>query len=295
MTLLVIGGTSRVGQVLVPLALPTRVVRVATRDPHSATARKLSEAGAQIVTADLRNAASLQSACAGVDTVVASAHGFPGVKGNDVRSVDLAGHRRLIKVAVSCGIKRFIYVSALGAGPNVPVDLFRAKWTIEQDLAASTLAWTVLRASPFMESWAALVGQPILDRGRTTVFGRGTNPINFVSAGDVARLALRLADDPGAVNQVVVIGGPENLTMLEVITRFERATGRKAVVRHVPLPVMRIMRDTVGRMIAPLGRQIAAGILLDTAPMTFDPTPTLMRWPMELTTLDMVIARTIGH
>lgn len=295
MTMLIVGGTSRVGQVLVPAALATSAVRVATRDPQSATARKLVDAGAQIVTADLRDAASLQSACAGVETVVASAHGFPGTKGNDVQSVDLAGHRSLIKAAVASGVKRFVYISARGAGPDVPVDLFRAKWAIEQDLAASSLAWTVLRASPFMEFWAALVGRPILDRGRTTVFGRGTNPINFVSAGDVARLAVRLADDPGAVNQIVEIGGPENFTMLEVIARFERAAGRKARVRHVPLAVMRVMHNTVGRVIKPLGRQIGAGILMDTAPMTFDPAPTLMRWPMDLTTLDMVIARAMAR
>lgn len=295
MTLLVVGGTSRVGQVLVSAALVTRTVRVATRDPQSATARAFSNAGAQIISADLRSAASLRAACAGVDTVVASAHGFPGTRGNDVQSVDLAGHRSLIKAAVASGVKRFIYISALGAGPDVPVDLFRAKWAIEQDLAGSGLAWTALRASAFMEFWAALVGRPILDHGRTTIFGRGTNPINFVSAGDVAHLALRLADDPAGVDQIVEIGGPENLTMLEVVARFEHAAGRKARVRHVPLPVMRAMRSTLGHVIKPLGRVIDAGILMDTATLTFDPAPTLMRWPMRLTVLDEVIARAMAH
>jgi uncharacterized protein YbjT (DUF2867 family) len=295
MTLLVVGGTSRVGQVLVPSALATRTVRVATRDPQSTAAKTLGKAGAQIVAADLRNMVSLQSACAGMETVVASAHGFPGAKGNDVQSVDLAGHRNLIKAAVASGVERFIYISALGAGPDVPVDLFRAKWAIEQALAASGLAWTALRASAFMEFWATLVGQPILEHGRTTVFGRGTNPINFVSAGDVSCLALRLADDPAAVNQVVAIGGPENLTMLEVVARFERAADRKARIRHVPLPVMRALRGTVGHVIKPLGRLLSAGILMDTAPLTFDPAPTLMRWPMKLTMLDEVIARAVAH
>ena len=295
MTLLVVGGTSRVGQVLVPAALATMVVRVATRDPQSPTARKFRDAGAQIVAADLRNEASLRSACAGMETVMASAHGFPGAKGNDVQSVDLAGHRSLIKAAVACGVKRFIYISALGLGPDVPVDLFRAKWAIEHDLAVSGLAWTALRASAFMEFWAALVGQPILDHGRTTIFGRGINPINFVSAADVGRLALRLADDPGAVNQIVEIGGPENLTMLEVVARFERAAGRRARVRHVPLPVMRAMRGTVGHVIKPLGRLLSAGIRMDTAPMAFDPAPTLLRWPMKLTTLDEVIALAVDR
>lgn len=294
MTMLVVGGTSHVGRVLVPAALATRAVRVATRDSQSLVARQLADAGAQIVAADLRNLGSLQSACAGVQTVVASAHGFPGTKGNDVQSVDLIGHVNLVKAAVDAGVTRFIYISAVGVGPDAPVDLFRAKWQVEQELAASGLAWTCLRAAAFMESWAALVGQPVLDRGSTTVFGLGTNPISFVSAGDVARLALRLADDPGAVNQVVELGGPENLTMLQVVERFERAAGRKAKVRHVPRAMMRIMLASLGRMIKPLGRQIAAGIFIDTAPMTVDSTLTLKRWPMELTTLDQVIERSMA-
>jgi NADH dehydrogenase len=290
MTLLVIGGTSKVGQVLVPLALRTRKVRVATRSPGSGVALALGAAGAELVQADLRDPASLERALRGVTQVVASAHGFPGSRGNDVQNVDLAGHRSLIEAARRAGVGRFLYISAVGARPDAPVDLFRAKWEIEQRLAASGLPWTSLRATAFMEFWAELVGRPVLEKGWTVLLGGGRNPINFVSAGDVARLALTLLDDPGAVGQVVELGGPENLTLEEVATRFGRAAGRAPMVRRVPLPVLRFLRATLGCAVRPVGRVLGASILTDTEDMTFDPSPTLARWPMRLTSLDELIA-----
>jgi NADH dehydrogenase len=287
----VIGGTSKVGQVLVPLALRSRKVRVATRAPGSEVARALGAAGAELVTADLRDPASLERALRGVTQVVASAHGFPGSRGNDVQSVDLAGHHALIEAAGRAGVERFLYVSAVGARPDAEVDLFRAKWEIEQRLASSALPWTSLRATAFMEFWAELVGRPVLQKGSTVILGGGRNPINFVSAGDVARLALTLLDDPGAVREVVELGGPENLSMEEVAERFGRAAGRAPRVRRVPLPVLRLLRATLGRAVRPAGRVLGASIVTDTEDMTFDPSPTLARWPMRLTSLDEVISR----
>lgn len=285
--LLIIGGTSKVGTALVPMAVDSRRVSVATRTPESPAARSLAGMGAEIVHADLRDRASLDRALNGVTQVVASAHGFRGTKGNGVQSVDDAGHRALIDAAQRTGVGRFVYISAVGAGPHVPVDLYRAKWAIEQALVASKLRWTSVRATPFMESWAALVGRPVLTRGRTTVFGRGDNPINFVSAGDVAVLTHRLLDDPSAVGEIIEIGGPENLSMNEVVERF--AAGRPPKVTHVPRWAMKMIAATVGRLDRPLGRQFAAGLLMDTAPMAFDPAPVLARWPIDLTPLASVI------
>ena len=41
-----------------------------------------------------------------------------------------------------------------------------------------------------METWAGLVGEPLVETGKTRIFGRGGNPINFVSADDVARSSI---------------------------------------------------------------------------------------------------------
>ena len=287
--LLVVGGTSKVGHVLVPLALRRGPVRVATRTPDSPTARLLAAAGAEVVEADLRDRASLTRAVKGATEVVASAHGFPGTPGNDVETVDRAGHRNLIGAARSAGANRFLYISAVGASPDHPVDLFRAKYEIEQALVNSDLEWTVLRATAFMEFWAALVGDPIRSTGKATVFGKGENPINFVSARDVARLALTMLDDPSTIRDVVELGGPENLSMNEVAHRIGVLVGKRPKVRHVPVGAMKLAKATAGRFSKPTGRLIAAGIEMDTQPMAFDPAATLERWPMTLTSLDDVV------
>jgi hypothetical protein len=91
-----------------------------------------------------------------------------------------------------------------------------------------------LRAAAFMEIWAAMVGEPILKTGKTTIFGRGNNPINFVSAEDVAKFCVIALQDPQARNQVIEIGGPENLTFNQVAELFGKASGRPAKKNHVP-------------------------------------------------------------
>jgi hypothetical protein len=91
-----------------------------------------------------------------------------------------------------------------------------------------------LRAAVFMEFWAAMVGEPILKTGKTTIFGRGDNPINFVSAEDMAKFCVIALQDPQARNQVIEVGGPENLTFNQVAELFEKASGRPAKKNHVP-------------------------------------------------------------
>lgn len=44
------------------------------------------------------------------------------------------------------------------------------------------------------------------------MFGRGDNPVNFVSAADVAALTALTVTDPGLRGQVLELGGPDNLT-----------------------------------------------------------------------------------
>jgi NADH dehydrogenase len=137
-----------------------------------------------------------------------------------------------------------------------------------------------------MEFWAALVGDPIMKTGKTTIFGRGKNPINFVSVDDVACYALIALDDPSVRNQIIEIGGPENLSMNQVAELFERIAGHTAKKTHVPLPMMRVMSATMRPFNPPLSRQIAAGVFMDTADMTFDPSQTLQKYPVQLTRLE---------
>jgi len=72
-----------------------------------------------------------------------------------------------------------------------------------------------------MELWAMLVGASILRGQKALIFGRDTNPINFVSVEDVAYLAVAALEDPPVGEPVLEIGGPQNLTLMAVARLIE--------------------------------------------------------------------------
>jgi len=125
-----------------------------------------------------------------------------------------------------------------------------------------------------METWAAIMSRMLQSSGKIVVFGRGDNPVNFVSATDVAALIARAVTDPGLRCQVMELGGPDNLTFNQVAAFLQEATGRHAPVRHIPRPALRAMAWLTAGLKPALARQARAALAMDTLDMTFDPTPT---------------------
>lgn len=286
--ILIVGASGRLGGIVARRLLAQgKPVRAMSRTPT--TLAHLREHGAEVVAGDLRDPASLARACQGADAVFAAAHAFPGSGENDPRRVDLAGNRRLVDAARTAGVRHFVLTSILGTSPTHPIDLFRYKYQAEQYLRASGLSHTILRPTAFMELWATIIGEPILQRGKTMIFGRGANPINFVSVEDVARFALIALEDPRARGRAIEIGGPENLSFMDFAGTFERVTGRTASKRHIPLPMMRVMRLLMRPINPAFSRQIATGMYMDTANVAFDPAPTLRDFPMTLARLEEVV------
>jgi NADH dehydrogenase len=176
-------------------------------------------------------------------------------------------------------IERFILMSVQGAVPNHPMELFRMKYLTEQQLQASGLPWTVIRPTAYMETWAALVGEPLLKTGKTTIFGRGDNPINFVSVYDIAQFVELAVTDPAMQGVMVEVGGPENITMRQVVQTFETVSGKHSTMNSVPLPVMRLLTVLMRPVKPALASQIQAGIVMDTLKNSFDSTETSRRYP----------------
>lgn len=286
--ILIVGASGRLGGSVARLLLASgKTVRVMTRT--SERVDDLTKLGADVVLADLREPTSLRQALRGVDTVFAAAHGYPGEDDNNPHTVDDLGMRCLIAVARATGVARFVFTSALGARVDNPVDFLRIKYDIEKNLRGSLLGYTILRPSSFMETWVDLLAKQIAKKGEFTIVGNGDNPINFVAVDDVARLAALVLDTPGSRGEVIEFGGPENLTLRQFAASVQEAVGHEAKTHHVPVPVARALA-VVYRVLNPaLGRQIAAGINMATADLTFDPTSTLKRFPVKLTRLEDVV------
>jgi NADH dehydrogenase len=295
--ILVVGSTSKVGKHAVPqLLMQGEKVRAMTRIPSGPDAENFGKLGAEVVQGDLRDPASLARACQGVEKVLALAHGFtPGQPDNNLHTVDEVGNRDLIDAAKTAGVQHFVFASILGVTADSPMDLFRIKYATEQYLQKSGLSYTILRAAAFMEFWAAMVGEPIIKAGKTTIFGKGDNPINFVSAEDVARFSVMALSDPRMRNEIIEIGGPENLTFNQVAGLFEKISGQPAKITHVPLPIMRVMRLMMRPFNPMLSVQITGGIIMDTENQACDMSATLQKFPVKLTRLEEVAQQMVSE
>lgn len=288
--ILIVGASGRLGSSVARQLLAIgKPVRAMSRTPEKL--ESLLALGAEIISGDLRDPDACVRACQGVDRVLAAAHAFNSAGENVPRAVDGAGNHQLIDAARQAGVAHFVFTSIHGARSDHPIDVFRFKYAAEQHLRASGLRYTILRPTAFMELWATILGEPIVQRGEALIFGRGANPNNFVSVDDVARFALlALADEPERA-QCIEVGGPENLTLLQFVETIERVSGRTAKKRHIPVPMMRAMAPLLRPFNPALSRQVATAVYMDTHDMTFDPTTTLERYPMRLARLEEVARR----
>jgi NADH dehydrogenase len=266
--ILLAGGTGHLGSVLAArLAASGGDVRILSRDPSRA--RKSLSEGVEVVSGDVRVPASLTAALAGVDGVISAVTGF-GPGGGGPRKVDFEGNANLIQAAEAAGVQHFVLVSIHGASSEHPMELYRAKFTAEQRLRESRLQWTIIRPTVFKELWAGIVGDPLLKSGTALVFGRGENPINFVSVHDVARVVEEAIIDRDPRGRTLEVGGPENLTLNRLVEIVAHSNGLPAKARHIPLAALRVGATALRPFKPDIAALLQAAVLMDTTDMSFD-------------------------
>jgi uncharacterized protein YbjT (DUF2867 family) len=182
----------------------------------------------------------------------------------------LEGNATLIEAAEAAGVRHFILMSIHGAGPEHPMELYRAKFMAEQRLRQSGLEWTIIRPTVFLELWAGIVGDPLLKSGTAMVFGRGENPINFVSVHEVAKRVEQAVTDQALRGRIVEVVGPENLTLNRLVGIVAQSNGMQAKARHIPLAVLRLGAAALRPIKPDIAGLLQAAVLMDTTDMSLE-------------------------
>lgn len=275
MTTLVVGATGMVGsEICTRLMAQGKAVRAlvrSTSDP--AKVSHLKALGIETMQGDLRNRASLEAACRGVETVMTTASSMPFTYKpgeNDIRTTDLAGEMSLIDAAKAAKVRHFVYTSFSG---NLDLDfpLRNAKRAVERYLKASGLTYTILRPSCFMEVWLSPAVGFDAANAKAVIYGDGTKPLSWITTRDVAAFAVASLENPAARNATLELGGPEALTPLQVVKIFEAAQGRKFDVQFVPADALKAQQiaatDPMQQSFAGLMRCVAAGDAIEMKEM----------------------------
>ena len=290
--ILVVGATGIVGgQVCARLAADDAEVRALVRttsDPEKVG--KLSDLGVEIVEGDLRDTASLDKACAGVDAVICTVSSMPfayqpGV--NDIETTDLVGATNLVDAAQHAGVKHFVYIS-FSSHLDLAFPLGLAKREVEARIKGSGMAYTILRPSFFMEVWLGPAAGFDPGNGTVTLYGDGTNPVSYIATADVAVFAAASLTVPAARNAILELGGPEALSQVEAKETFERALGRTIATQSVPVEALQAQ---LAEATDPMQQSFITLMLCVAKGDTIDMTSTLEQFPMQMTTVQQFAAR----
>jgi NADH dehydrogenase len=244
-------------------------VRALVRSTADAAKRRALEGlGVELVEGDLKDAASLARACAGVGAVISTASStLSRQAGDSIETVDHQGQLALVAAARQAGVERFVFVS-FRENPNIQFPLTVAKRAVERALKASGMAYTILQASYFMEVWLTPALGFDAASGKVRFYGDGNQPISWISYRDVARAAAAAVIENTGRNLVVELGGPQALSPREVVQMFEAAGAGEITTESIPATALQAQleaaTDSLQQTFAGLMLQYAAGDLIDT-------------------------------
>ena len=280
---LVVGATGLTGidicRRLIAAGRPVRALYRPTSNPERIA--ELERLGAEMVRGDLKDRASLDAACRGMESVISTATITQSrLPGDSIETVDRQGHTDLIDAASGAGVERFVYVSFRNAHVDYPLAL--AKGAVEEHLQHSGMIYTSLQGSWFNEVWLTPKFGFDYRIGEVKIYGEGENRISWVSYEDVARFAALSLDNPYAANAILEIGGPEPLSPLQVVAIFEDVTGREFSVEHVSTESLQAMRDNAED---PLQESFAGAMLHYASGDEIDMSETAAAFGLELVSI----------
>jgi NADH dehydrogenase len=282
--ILVVGATGLLGSEICQ-RLRARGLAVRAMVRQSADADRLEalrNAGVSFCWGDLKDTSSLREACFGVEAVISSASStFSRQEGDSIETVDRAGQLSLIDAARSAGVDHFTFVSIprnmLRESP-----LTRAKAEVARALADNGIGYTILAANYFMEIWLSPALGFDYGQRKVVLFGDGRALISWVSYKDVAELAVRSHLTPDARNRTLDVGGPQDLSPLEVVRIFEKVLGvpfeRQFVPEEALLAQLENVSDPLSETFVKLRLEYVHGCPMNTS-------ETLRLMPMELTSV----------
>lgn len=239
--ILVAGGSGIIGGAVVRWLVGQGAdVTVLTAHPRKSLAR-IERLGARAIEGDVRDETSLDRAVAGADVVV-QALSFPNYpmekprKGFTFWEFEAKGTERLVAAAVRAGAERFVFSSGVGAAPDAPKHWFRAKWAGEEAVRASGIPYAIIRPS-----WAYGPEDRALNRfvqfhrwlPFVPVVGDGEQKLQPVFIDDVGEVFARAARPDGPVG-TFELGGPEVMTMNDVLRAMMEARGKRKPLVHFP-------------------------------------------------------------
>ena len=241
--ILVTGGTGFIGKALIrhlaEMGQPVRtLVRPSPRSPS--LPRGVS---VEVAVSSLSDERSLRAAMVGVDTVYHLASGeWRGTRAS-LYDIDINGTRSVVQVAAEAGVQRIFYVSHLGADRASAYPVLKAKAIAEEFIRRSGLEYTIVRSAIAFGPGDGLTrGLAHMLHSLPYFFwlpGNGKVLLQPLWVEDLVTCLAWALEDPETRNRMVEIGGPEYLSLNQVVELVMQASSVRRRLVYIRPPYLR--------------------------------------------------------
>jgi len=228
---IVTGATGHVGSAVAETLLSAgKNVRVIVR--NAAKAERLKSLGAEVFVADLTDQAALGRAMRDGDGVFLLSP--PDAVAKDFIHEREALTQRQVETLVRAKVPHAVFLSSVGAQHAAGTGPVLTAHHFEEQLRASGLPSTFVRAGYFLENWAA-VADVVRNQGVLPSFMGKDQHVPTVSTADIGKtVAQALLDGPRGV-RIIELAGPRDVTPTDVARIFSDVLAKPVNVVEAPL------------------------------------------------------------
>ncbi len=243
--ILITGATGYIGRHLVArLVAQGERPRCLVRNPQSA-AKVLPADKVEFVQGDTTQAATVEAAVVGVDTIIHAAFITADHKARSRSFYDetnVNGTANVLASAKKAGVQRIIEISGLGTKPDKPGTYMQGRYLSEKIVIDSGLDWTIIRLSVLFGKGAPfIVG--LVDLLRTApvvpLIGGGKTMFQPIYVEDVATVIIKVIENPDTTNRrIYTLGGPEYYSFTQVFDLLLKTMGKSRPKVYAPIPLV---------------------------------------------------------
>jgi NADH dehydrogenase len=207
----------------------------------------------EIITGSLADDEALFRAATGVHVIYHLENAQWWGRARNLERVELVGLRNLIAAARSARVGRLIALSHLGASPASAYTLLRVKGLMEEAVRASGLAYTLVRSGLVFGEQDSFVNHIAMMLRINPFFflmpGQGEVVLHPIYIADLVTALVRCLEQIEVVDNTLEIGGPEYITLEELIRTVMRVTGMYRAIIPVPPYAMRWTTGIYSRLL----------------------------------------------
>lgn len=216
----VLGATGAQGGAVVKALLDGgSTVRGITRRTDSASARRLSAAGVEVVAADLSDETSVAQAFTGVDGAYALTTPF-----EDGPEAEVAQGRTILDAALAAQVPHLVFSSVADADQHTGIPHFDSKAEVEESLARSGLSYTIVGPSYFYDNM--LGGLDDIKAGVFALPLPADTTLQQLSRRDLGRFVAAVLTDPDPVRGMRIDIASDEPTPQQMTAAIAAALGK---------------------------------------------------------------------